>query len=275
MRNRRPDRSTSSVTEGAEPGRRLVGAEPAGVLAVAGHRAVQREADGVEDAGLAGAGGAGEQEEARRRTARRSRRRRSRRTARTPSRRGGGAASAAPVAAETSMSASGSSAQASHASSSRADSSAEAGAPRSSARRSRARPRGRCGPRGAADDGRRRRRRPGRRPAPGRGGSGRAAAPSGRSGRTASVRVAWTQWSSAEASARVGEQRLEVAGEHRAAAAAPAPRRTRAGHAVAPEVDQPAALGVAGLGEGVGERGAAVAQGSPRTARPCRWPRAV
>ena len=42
----------------------LVGPEPLGALPVAGHLAVEGEADRVEDGGLAGAGGAGEQEQA-------------------------------------------------------------------------------------------------------------------------------------------------------------------------------------------------------------------
>ena len=45
------------------PRRGLVAAQPLGDASVAGDVAVQREADGVEDAGLAGARGAGEQEQ--------------------------------------------------------------------------------------------------------------------------------------------------------------------------------------------------------------------
>ena len=47
-----------------EPSWGLVGSQPPGVVAVAGDGAVQGEAHGVEDAGLPGAGGTGEQEEA-------------------------------------------------------------------------------------------------------------------------------------------------------------------------------------------------------------------
>ena len=48
---------------GGDSGLGLVGAQPLGGAAVAGHVAVQREADGVEHAGLAGPRGAAEQEQ--------------------------------------------------------------------------------------------------------------------------------------------------------------------------------------------------------------------
>ena len=60
---RRPPTLTLERHPRCEPRRRLVGAQAAGVLPVAGHRAVQREADGVEHARLPGAGGAGQQEQ--------------------------------------------------------------------------------------------------------------------------------------------------------------------------------------------------------------------
>ena len=63
MRNRRPARVASSATRADVVGVGLVGAQPLGVVALAGHRAVEGEADRVEDAGLAGAGGAREQEQ--------------------------------------------------------------------------------------------------------------------------------------------------------------------------------------------------------------------
>ena len=63
IRNRRPARVASSRTHGAHRGVGLVGAQPLGGSSVAGHVAVEREADRVEHAGLARAGGAGEQEE--------------------------------------------------------------------------------------------------------------------------------------------------------------------------------------------------------------------
>ena len=61
-RNRRPDRVASSVTSGAT-GVGVVGAQPLGGAALPGDLAVQREADCVQHAGLAGSGGPGEQEE--------------------------------------------------------------------------------------------------------------------------------------------------------------------------------------------------------------------
>ena len=64
MRNRRPDRVASSTTRGTTSAPAWSRAQPLGGRAVAGDVAVEREADGVEDAGLAGAGRPAEQEQA-------------------------------------------------------------------------------------------------------------------------------------------------------------------------------------------------------------------
>ncbi len=124
IRKRRPDRVASSVTRGRVPGAAWSAAQPLGRATVAGHVAVQREADRVEHAGLAGAGRPGQQEQpgvgevvevdgdgAGER----------------PERRHLEDVEPHPAPCVRSMSTSGSSAQASHASSSSADSASVAG----------------------------------------------------------------------------------------------------------------------------------------------------
>ena len=88
MRSRRVPAVSSSVTRGTASGLGVVAAQPA-LGARARHVGVQGEADGVEQAGLARAGGAVDEEEALRPRARRRRRRPGRRTARTPRSRAG------------------------------------------------------------------------------------------------------------------------------------------------------------------------------------------
>ena len=78
-------------------------------------------------------------------------------------------------------------------------------------------------------------------------------------GRSASVRVTWTYDASCRLWRGVGQQRLEVPAQPRQG---PRDRRLdelRRGGAVRVEVDDPRALEVVGLGEGVGQRRAAVA----------------
>ena len=53
IRNRRPRQRGLEADPGGDAGRGVVAAQPAGGVAVAGDVAVEREADGVEDAGLA------------------------------------------------------------------------------------------------------------------------------------------------------------------------------------------------------------------------------
>ncbi len=136
---------------------------------------------------------------------------------------------------------SGSSQQASQASRSRADSAGVAGTPRSSATKSRAMSWSRRPATvatrpaiGAAADGVEREDQRVREAAC-------AAAPSPAAGRGWSVRVTWTQSSLVRGEGRIGEQGVELAGAAGPAAAAPAPRRSRAGATpCGVEVDQPA-----------------------------------
>ena len=82
----------------------------------------------------------------------------------------------------------------------------------------------------------------------------------GSAGRTGSVRVASTQASSCRGEGRVGEQVLQVPADPGERRGAPGSRRARRSTAPsASEVDQPHALAVVGLGEGVRQRGAGVA----------------
>ena len=69
----RPRIVTSSVTDGPAAGRGVVAAQAAGAVALAGDLAVEGEAEGVEDGGLARAGRPVDQEQARLGRARRSR----------------------------------------------------------------------------------------------------------------------------------------------------------------------------------------------------------
>ena len=245
-----------------EPRRRLVGAQPAGVVAVAGHRAVEREADGVEHARLA-----------RRRWRRRAGRARpsdsASKSTSAVSTNGPKAVtesrwsriSRPPDEQHVGVGVVGSSA--SQACSSSADSAAVAGAPRSVGHEverdlvvaAAARGRGR-------DDGAR---------AAGRGegedeGVGEAGPqPLHRMGRPDGVGEGRLDPAVLERGERgIGEQRLEVAADPGQPPGHGRLDERRPLDAVAPEVDQPAALGVAGLGEGVGQRRPAVAHASRR-----------
>ena len=252
-RNRRPEAVNSSVTWGTASRRRVVAAQ--GPAAGTRHRArgIQGEADGVEDARLAGPGGAADEEEPGRGHVVEvdvdgaGERAEGRRWT-------GGAvsrdATAVRPAARTTAPSSSCPALLSACRLNRLGDDGPLGVRGAAARRARGRgSRSRRRPRTA---GRRARRRSprvparpgGRTAAPACAGTAAAAAPSRPAAGPASVRVTWHQDRSASAWAAVLEQVVERAAQHRQRAAAPAPRPARCARRSAPDVDEPGALGV-------------------------------